>query len=126
MNTVDEQPKEGFTPWGEIKHTTYLAWSPFREWGAGPTPTVAMRRAKALNAQGKLKKNYLKTKLMRVDQDDSCRYSDEIAASIKACHVQVTGYSEGDFVEPFVNEYGPFYVGHPTYYSKEEIHTMFK
>lgn len=124
MKNETETPKEGYTPWGKIEHTTYLAWT--RDtWGTGPTPTVAMRRVKALTAQGRLKKNHTKTKLMRVDQDDTCRYSDDIRAGIKACHVQVEGYEDGDFVEPFMNGYGPFYVGHPTYYTKEEIQTMF-
>lgn len=83
------------------------------KWGRGSTLQEALQNANALNAKGKLKRG------IKIDASKNIQTEKDVLTNKRiesfAPHYSITGYQEGDYLLPFVNDYGA-----PVYYGKME------
>jgi hypothetical protein len=88
-----------------IKFKYFIALTNEGYWGRGNTLIKALRNADAINDNKKLKNNIEIIAYMNLQQDGDQMTEDQIVKD-KANGIEHKGYKSGDWMKPFVDDYG--------------------
>ena len=83
----------------------YIVTTSEWKWGRGQTLKQALEAARALNPKGKLRRG-VKVEAQKNIQTDEDILTEESINAFSDCHYIITGYKPGDYLLPFVNDYG--------------------
>jgi hypothetical protein len=94
-------------------HTQYLVATSEGRWGRGDDLQTALKNAIALNkAETKLKKGISVFTYINIQLEEDRLTQERIEALASDRHCQVTGYNVGEFMAPWIDNYGsPHYYG---------------
>jgi hypothetical protein len=94
-------------------HTQYLAATSEGRWGRGDDLKTALQNANALNkSQTKIKKGINVLAHINIQLEEDRLTQERVDALANNPHFRVTGYSAGEFMSPWIDDYGsPHYYG---------------
>lgn len=88
-----------------IKFKYFIALTDVGYWGRGDTLIKALRNADAINKNKKLKRNVNIVAYMNLQKDGDQMTKDQFAND-KNLGITHVGYQVGDWMKPFVDDYG--------------------